>query len=106
MQRSKRVLIGVAVALLTLAAACGGSDSNSGSSGGGGATESIRGQTITVLVPYAMPKSLLDKFTAETGVKVNYVRTGWDATHNKLLVANQAQSYIADVAEFDWSFTG
>ena len=106
MQRSKRVLIGVAAAVLTLAAACGGSDSNSGSSGGGGATESIRGQTITVLVPYAMPKSLLDKFTAETGVKVNYVRTGWDATHNKLLVANQANSYIADVAEFDWSFTG
>ena len=106
MQRSKRVLIGVAVAVLTLAAACGGSDSNSGDTGGGGATESIRGQTITVLVPYAMPQSLLDKFTAETGVKVNYVRTGWDATHNKLLVANQAQSYIADVAEFDWSFTG
>src|SRR4249919_2650508 len=106
MQRSKRVLIGVAVAVLTLAAACGGSDSNSGDTGGGGTTESIRGQTITVLVPYAMPKSLLDKFTAETGVKVNYVRTGWDATHNKLLVANQAQSYIADVAEFDWSFTG
>ena len=37
---------------------------------------------------------------------MNYVRTGWDATHNKLLVANQAKSYIADVAEFDWSFTG
>ena len=106
MQRSKRVLIGVAVAALTLAAACGGSDSNSASSGGGGTTESIRGQTITVLVPYAMSQKLLDQFTAETGVKVNYVRTGWDATHNKLLVANQAQSYIADVAEFDWSFTG
>jgi len=106
MQRSKRVLIGIAVAALTLAAACGGSDSNSGQSGGGGSTESIRGQTITVLVPYAMSQKLLDQFTAETGVKVNYVRTGWDATHNKLLVANQANSYIADVAEFDWSFTG
>src|SRR5690242_15454017 len=53
-----------------------------------------------------MPQSLLNKFTAETGVKVNYVVTGWDATHSKLIVANTAQSYIADVAEFDWSFTG
>ena len=25
---------------------------------------------------------------------------------NKLLVANEANTYIADVAEFDWSFTG
>ena len=103
---TKRVLIGLATAALTLAAACGGSDSGSTTSSGGGSSESIRGQTITVLIPYAMPQSLLNKFTAETGVKVNYVRTGWDATHNKLLVANQAKSYIADVAEFDWSFTG
>src|SRR5690349_16311322 len=101
-----RVLIGLATAALTLAAACGGSDSGSSGGAGGASSESIRGQTITVLVPYAMPQSLLDRFTAQTGVKVNYVRTGWDATHNKLLVANQAKSYIADVAEFDWSFTG
>ena len=87
-----------------LAASCGGGSSSS--SGSGGSSESIRGQTITVLVPYKMPQSLLNKFTAETGVKVNYVVTGWDATHNKLLVANEAGSYIADVAEFDWSFTG
>jgi multiple sugar transport system substrate-binding protein len=53
-----------------------------------------------------MPQKLLDQFTAQTGVKVNYVRTGWDATHNKLVVANTANTYIADVAEFDWSFTG
>jgi multiple sugar transport system substrate-binding protein len=103
---TRRVLIGLATAALTLAAACGGSDSGSSGGTGGASSESIRGQTITVLVPYAMPQSLLAKFTAETGVKVNYVRTGWDATHNKLLVANQAKSYIADVAEFDWSFTG
>jgi multiple sugar transport system substrate-binding protein len=106
MPGTTRVLIGLATAALTLAAACGGSDSGSSGGTGGASSESIRGQTITVLVPYAMPQSLLDKFTAETGVKVNYVRTGWDATHNKLLVANQAKSYIADVAEFDWSFTG
>src|SRR5438477_6068435 len=87
-----------------VAASCGGGSSSS--SGAGGSSESIRGQTITVLVPYVMPQKLLNEFTAQTGVKVNYVRTGWDATHNKLIVANTAKEYIADVAEFDWSFTG
>ena len=92
-----------AIAAALFAASCGGSSSSSGSSA---SSESIRGQTITVLVPYVMPQKLLNQLTAETGVKVNYVVTGWDATHNKLLVANEANTYIADVAEFDWSFTG
>ena len=37
------------------------------SSGGsnGGSSESIRGQTITVLVPYNMPQRLLNQFTAD-----------------------------------------
>jgi multiple sugar transport system substrate-binding protein len=99
------ILAAVALGLALFAASCGGS-SGGGSSSSGGSSESIRGQTITVLIPYKMPQKLLDQFTAETGVKVNYVVTGWDATHNKLLVANEAKSYIADVAEFDWSFTG
>jgi multiple sugar transport system substrate-binding protein len=97
------VISAMATAAALFAASCGGSSSSSGSSA---SSESIRGQTITVLVPYAMPQKLLSQFTAETGVKVNYVVTGWDATHNKLLVANEANTYIADVAEFDWSFTG
>jgi multiple sugar transport system substrate-binding protein len=85
-----------------LVAACGGSSSGGGASSGG----SLKGQTITVMVPYVMPQNLLNQFTGQTGIKVNYVRTGWDATHNKLIVANAAKEYIADVAEFDWSFTG
>ena len=68
--------------------------------------EDIRGQTINVLVPYRIPPAVISSFTKATGVKVNYVVTGWDATHTKLVVANTARTYIADVAEFDWSFTG
>jgi multiple sugar transport system substrate-binding protein len=68
--------------------------------------ENIRGQTINVLVPYRIPPEVISSFTKATGVKVNYVVTGWDATHSKLVVANTARTYIADVAEFDWSFTG
>jgi multiple sugar transport system substrate-binding protein len=67
---------------------------------------SSKAQSITVLVPYKFPQALLKKFTAQTGIKVNYVVTGWDATKQKLIVANTAHQYIADVAEFDWSFTG
>ena len=59
-----------------------------------------------MLVPYRIPPSVIAAFTKATGVKVNYVVTGWDATHSKLVVANTARTYIADVAEFDWSFTG
>src|SRR4051794_22589377 len=107
MNRPKRFTTGIVLALLaSAAAACGGGSSSSTSGSSGAASESIKGQSITVLVPYKMPQKLLDQFTAETGVKVDYVVTGWDATHNKLLVANEAGSYIADVAEFDWSFTG
>ena len=44
-----------------------------------------------MLVPYKMPQKLLNRSPTETGVKVNYVVTGWDATHTKLVVANTAK---------------
>jgi multiple sugar transport system substrate-binding protein len=90
---------GVAVAAIVLAviSATGSAE---------GSPSALRGQTITVLVPYKFPQKLLKQFTAQTGIKVNYVVTGWDATKQKLIVANTAHQYIADVAEFDWSFTG
>jgi multiple sugar transport system substrate-binding protein len=104
-QRRRLMTIAAVVCGASLvAAACGGGSSSS--SGAGGSSESIRGQTITVMVPYDMPQKLLNEFTAQTGVKVNYVKLGWDATHTKLVTANAAKEYIADVAEFDWSFTG
>ena len=57
----------MAIAAALFAASCGGSSSSSGSSA---SSESISGQTITVLVPYVMPQSLLNQFTKETGEAV------------------------------------
>jgi multiple sugar transport system substrate-binding protein len=98
------VVLLAAGGLAIAAAACGSSSSSDSSAATD--TGSIRGQTINVLVPYKIPQDVIDSFTKATGVKVNYTVTGWDATHSKLVVANTANTYIADVAEFDWSFTG
>jgi multiple sugar transport system substrate-binding protein len=86
-------------------AACGSSSSSGGSVTVPSST-SIKGQTITVLLPYNVPKPLLARFTAETGVKVNLDVASWDSVHSKLIVANTANTYIGDVTEVDWSFTG
>lgn len=68
----------------------------------------IKGQTIEVLLPpwAQVPQSMLDAFTAETGVKVNQTIAEWDAIRDKISVAGAAGSPLADVAEFDWSWTG
>ncbi|MGI8863675.1 MAG: extracellular solute-binding protein [Solirubrobacteraceae bacterium] len=94
------ILLGAVMAL----AGCGSSSSNSGGSAPGKA--SIKGQTITVLLPYPIPKPLLAQFTAQTGVNVNLSVAAFDSVHSKLIVANTANTYIADVTEVDWSFTG
>ena len=57
-------------------------------------------------MPYKVPQELLDQFTDETGIDVQYNTGAWDGIASKLVVANQAGTYIADVTEFDWSFTG
>ena len=98
----RRAMAMAAMAVLVVLAAGGGSSGAASKQ----SAEDIRGQTINVLVPYRIPKEVISSFTKATGVKVNYVVTGWDATHSKLVVANTARTYIADVAEFDWSFTG
>jgi multiple sugar transport system substrate-binding protein len=115
----RRVAACAAAAVVVLAAAaCGGSSGGSsaasstvasGTAASGAApaaTTSLAGHQITVFVPYKLSQTILDKFTADTGIKVTYVVTGWDAAHSKLVVADTARTYIADVAEFDWSFTG
>jgi multiple sugar transport system substrate-binding protein len=103
MNRLQRRAIGLAAVAGIVVLAVAGSPSMAASKK---PAEDIKGQTINVLVPYRIPPAVISSFTKATGVKVNYVVTGWDATHTKLVVANTARTYIADVAEFDWSFTG
>lgn len=93
------MLTGLAVGLLAVTAGC----SSSGSSDTSG---SIKGQRITVLIPYKVPQSILDQFTKETGVKVSFQVTAFDALHQKLVVAASSQTNIADVTEMDWSWVG
>lgn len=90
------------VAALVLAA-CGDVDSSGFTARD---QASIAGQEINVLLPYKIPERFLDEFTRQTGVKVSVNVTNWDAVHSKLIVANTARAYVADVTEFDWSFTG
>lgn len=102
----------LAIALALLLGACG-SSSGSGNSSGGNSSQSallshapIRGEHITVLLPYQVSQNILNQFTQQTGVKLTYETAGWDNVKSKLIVANTAGTYIADVTEFDWSFTG
>jgi multiple sugar transport system substrate-binding protein len=107
----KRIVLGVLAALSAgtglMLSACGSSSSSGATSAAAFKPNApIRGQHITVLLPYAVPQSILNQFTQQTGVKLTYQTAGWDNVKSKLIVANTASTYIADVTEFDWSFTG
>jgi multiple sugar transport system substrate-binding protein len=97
------------IALALIGAACTSSSGGSTTpTGVGGASPSIAGQTITVLLPpwANVPRNILQTFTNQTGVKVDLQVTGWDAIRNKVAIAGAANTLLADVTEFDWSWTG
>jgi multiple sugar transport system substrate-binding protein len=97
-RRIGAIVLGTGV--LTLAAACG-------SSGTGGGTSSSSPDSITVAVAYpAPPSALLDQFTKQTGIKVNWVNIGWDDLQTKIAAAMSANTYFADAADVDWSKVG
>jgi multiple sugar transport system substrate-binding protein len=101
-----RIALGALAGAAVLAlSACGGDDSSSSGFSNADPSE-LEGQEIKVLVPYKVPQEMLDRFTDETGIEVQYNTGFWDGIASKLVVANQAGTYIADVTEFDWSFTG
>ncbi len=70
------------------------------------ATGPIRGQSINVAIAYPAPRAMLAKFTAQTGVKVNWDYLQWDDLQTKIASAAEAHSYFADVADVDWSKVG
>ena len=97
---SRRTLpLAVSASLVMLAAACG----SSGSTG----NQAASSKSITVAVAYpSPPKALLDQFTKQTGIKVNWVNIGWDDLQTKIAAAMTANTYFADAADVDWSKVG
>jgi multiple sugar transport system substrate-binding protein len=99
-RRTGALVLGAGV--VTLAAACGSASTGSSA----GASSSAPG-SITVAVAYpAPPTALLDQFTKETGIKVNWVNIGWDDLQTKIAAAMSANTYFADAADVDWSKVG
>ena len=88
--------------LVALGAACGSSPGNGSAGSGSGSSDSI---TVAVAYP-APPAALLDQFTKQTGIKVNWVNIGWDNLQTKIAAAAAANTYFADAADVDWSKVG
>jgi multiple sugar transport system substrate-binding protein len=93
---SKRAAaIALSAGLVTLAAACGSSGSSSGAAGSGSSgSSSGSSNSITVAVAYpAPPAALLEEFTKQTGIKVNWVNVGWDNLQTKIAAAMSANLF-------------
>jgi multiple sugar transport system substrate-binding protein len=54
----------------------------------------------------APPAASLAAFTAQTGIKVNWVISDWDSLQTKISAAATANTYFADVTNVDWSRVG
>ena len=93
----------VAIGALAVSAAAAGSASAHRATT---ASSSLKGTTINVAIAYPAPKADLAKFTAQTGIKVNWDYVQWDSLQTKIAAAAQAHSYFADVADVDWSKVG
>jgi multiple sugar transport system substrate-binding protein len=95
----KRVAaLALTAGLVTLGSACGSSSTSPSSSSS---------HSITVAVAYpSPPAALLDQFTKQTGIKVNWVNIGWDDLQTKIAAAAAANTYFADATDVDWSKVG
>jgi multiple sugar transport system substrate-binding protein len=67
----------------------------------------VKGSSITIDYHYPPPpKAVLNEFTKQTGVKVNWVEVGWDPLQVKIATAMESNSYFADLTDVDWSKVG
>jgi len=98
--RRRTGTLALAIGLITAAAACGSSGSSSPA-----ASSSPKSITVAVAYP-APPKALLEQFTKQTGITVNWVNIGWDDLQTKIAAAMSANTYFADAADVDWSKVG
>jgi len=99
--------LAVIATLAVVAAACGSSNSSTASPSPSAVGSPVRGSSITVVYHYAAPpKSLLNQFTQQTGVKVNWVQVGWDNLQTKIAAAATSNTYFADLTDVDWSKVG
>ncbi|MEO8095225.1 MAG: extracellular solute-binding protein, partial [Pseudolysinimonas sp.] len=65
------------------------------------------GVTITVaMFGSPPPKAALDKFTADTGITVNWTTNDWDSLQTKIAAAATSNTFFADVTDVDWSRVG
>ncbi|WP_206078406.1 ABC transporter substrate-binding protein [Poseidonocella sp. HB161398] len=64
-------------------------------------------EEITVLLPGGgYPASVIEEFTAETGIEVDQQTLAWDQLHTRIITALVAGTAPADVIELDWSWVG
>ncbi|HVX46938.1 MAG TPA: extracellular solute-binding protein, partial [Mycobacteriales bacterium] len=65
-----------------------------------------RGVTITVALGSPPSKAMLARFTAQTGIRVNWVQLDWDSLQTKISTASMSKTYFADATDVDWSRVG
>ena len=72
----------------------------------GAIDKSLAGTTISLLVPpwAAYKQTLLDDFTARTGITVNVESVDFDSIHDKIVTAAASGQAVADVIELDWTW--
>ncbi|MHB1518206.1 MAG: ABC transporter substrate-binding protein [Acidimicrobiales bacterium] len=100
--------MGLSMAMMLAGCTSGGTTGSAVSPVTSAPASAIRGQTISVLLPPwgQVPQSLLDQFTAQTGVHVNLQTGSFDAIHQRIAIASAGGTPLADVTEMDWSWVG